>query len=377
VSRRKAVVLGAGRVGALVASDLGRDPALDVLAVDRSDAALAPLARAGVAVRRSELTDPGAVAAVVAGAAVVVGAVPGFAGYRVCEAVLDAGRPLVDISFMPEDPMGLDRAALAAGVPAVVDCGVAPGLSNWLVGRAAARHGTLDEVEILVGGLPFRRSWPFEYRSVFSPSDVIEEYLRPCRMRRAGVEVVVTALSGVEPVEIDEVGTLEAFHTDGLRTLLGTIDATTMVEKTLRYPGHADRMRMLRDAGFFDDAPLEAAGTSIAPRAVTEALLRRAWTPLPDEEEFTVLRVRATRSATVEEWTLFDRTDRASGASSMARTTGFPAAIVARMVADGSWSEPGVAPPEKLGADPALTERLLAELSRRGVTIRTTSPARG
>jgi saccharopine dehydrogenase-like NADP-dependent oxidoreductase len=371
------VVLGAGRVGALVAADLAEDSGLDVTAVDRTGSALEPLAAAGLTVRQADCGDPREVALAIEDAAVVVGAVPGFLGYRVAEAVLHAGRPLVDISFLPEDPMRLDGLARKAGVPAVVDCGVAPGLSNWIVGHAAARLGGLEEVEILVGGLPFRRSWPYEYRSVFSPSDVIEEYVRPCRMRSAGRDVVVPALSGVEPVEIEEVGTLEAFCTDGLRTLLHTIDAPTMVEKTLRYPGHADRMRMLRETGFFDEEPVVTDRASVAPREVTEALLRRAWTPDPDEEEFTVLRVRLRgRDGTSEVSTLFDRTDRERGTTSMARTTGFPAAIVARMVADGSWSVPGVSPPEKLGADAALTDRLLAELARRGVRIRTTSPAR-
>lgn len=370
-----AVVLGAGRVGALVARDLASDAGFDVVAIDRSDDALRALGDAGaIETRTADLADAGAIAREVAGADVVVGAVPGALGHAALAAVLQAGRPVVDIAFAPEDPLQLDALARKAGVTAVVDCGVAPGLSNWFAGRSCAGLEQTESIEILVGGLPFRRYWPYEYRSVFSPTDVVEEYTRPCRMREGGVEKVVPALSGVEPVGFARVGTLEAFNTDGLRTLLRTLDVPTLTEKTMRWPGHAERMRMLRETGFFDERPRSFGGVNLAPRTMTEALLFEAWAPLDDDEEFTVLRVIATgrrdgrRRRQV--WELFDRTDPESGATSMARTTGFPCAIVAGMVARGEWSRPGVHPPESLGQDAALTQRLLIELRARGVDVR-------
>lgn len=372
---KRAVVLGAGRVGSLIALDLARDPKLRVTAADRSAGALAALGSSGgVETCIADLADRSSVARAVADADVVIGAVPGALGFAVLETVIGAGRPVIDISFMPEDPFELDALAQRCGVPAVVDCGVAPGLSNWLVGRSAAELDEVDTVEILVGGLPVKRVWPYEYRAVFSPSDVIEEYTRPCRLRENGAEVVVPALSGIERVDFDEAGTLEAFYTDGLRTLLRTIPARTMREKTLRYPGHAEKMMLLREGGFLDPTPRRVGGVEVAPRAVTEALLFQAWALADGEEEFTVLRVAVTGRGGGERrrsvWNLFDRTDRATGTTSMARTTGYPCAIVARLLAEARWNRPGVVPPEVLGAEAGLTEFLLEELSRRGVRIR-------
>lgn len=367
-------VLGAGLVGGLIARDLAQDAALEVLSVDASEAALAGLAGVPrLTTRRADLVDPASVAKSVAAADVVAVAVPGFMGTRVLRAVIGARKPVVDISFSPEDPRELNAEAVASGIPAIVDCGVAPGLSNLFVGRSVASLDATDEVLIFVGGLPARRVWPFEYRLVFSLTDVIEEYTRPSRYRENGREVVRTALSEPEYVDLPRVGTLEAFNTDGLRTLLRTVDAPNLKEKTLRFPGHAEKMRMLRDAGFLDEAPIRVDGVDVKPRALTEALLRKAWTLPPGDDEFTVLRVEVagTRNGVKKRivWDLYDTTDPVSRATSMARTTGFPCAILARLLADGSFTRPGVHPPEVLGKDEALTDRILAELKRRGVSV--------
>jgi len=288
-------------------------------------------------------------------------------------AVIEAGRPLADISFGPEDPLALDDLARERGVPAVVDCGVAPGMSNLFVGRSAAQMDEVTEAAIYVGGLPFRREWPYEYRIVFSPTDVIEEYVRPSRFRENGVEVVRPALSEPERIDFPRVGTLEAFNTDGLRTLLRTIDAPTLVEKTLRYPGHAERMQMLRDTGFFDAEPVRLGDVDVVPRELTERLLFKAWKLPEGEEEYTVLRVRVTGTragrAVTQSWDLFDRTDVEGGNTSMARTTGFPCAIITRHLASGRWDQPGVHPPEVLGRDEELTDSIVSDLRARGVVI--------
>jgi len=370
MARHRIAVLGAGRVGALIARDLSSDAAVETVALDRSAGALSALDDSVMETRATDLSDTAAVREAVADTDVVVAAVPGAIGHRLLHALVDAGKPLVDISFSPEDPWDLDEQARHAGIPVVVDCGVAPGVSNLLAALAVAELGSADSIRILVGGLPFQRVPPWEYRAVFSPADVLEEYDRPCRIRRGGVEVVVPALSGVEPVEVEGVGTLEAFFTDGLRTLLRTLPAPELIEKTLRWPGHAALARALRESGFLDTEPVHARGVDVAPRAVTEALLLRAWALQPGEEEFTFLRVEAEGGGKRIRWELFDRTDRATGATSMARTSGFPAAIVARLVAEGRVKDAGVLPPELLARDPALAQTILDELGGRGVTIR-------
>jgi saccharopine dehydrogenase-like NADP-dependent oxidoreductase len=369
----RVAVLGAGRIGTLIASDLARDDGIDVRVADRDPEALDRCRSLGLETVRADLGSADGIRRACADCDAVAGAVPGFMGYQVLREVIALGKPAADICFCPEDLLELDGEAGNAGVPVIVDCGVAPGLSNLFAGRSVEELERADSVLIMVGGLPFRRQWPYEYRSVFSPTDVVEEYTRPCRMRENGVERIYPALSGVEPVDVPEVGTLEAFRTDGLRTLLRTLDVPTLVEKTLRYPGHAEKMRMLRETGFFGEEPLRVGGAEVVPRELTERLLFRAWEPMEGEEEFTLLRVVADGEMSGGRrritWNLFDRTDRETGTTSMARTTGFPCAVLVRMLLAGEWTEPGVHPLENLGRDGALTGRILEELDSRGVRI--------
>ncbi|MDX1660596.1 MAG: saccharopine dehydrogenase C-terminal domain-containing protein [Gemmatimonadota bacterium] len=370
----RAVVMGAGRVGSLIARDLAASSDVAVVATDLREEALRPLADDGIAVRAADLTEVGTLRELVSDADVAVGAVPGSMGYGLLERLIEAGTPVVDISFSPEDPRDLDGIARDRGVPAVVDCGVAPGLSNLMVGLSAGAMDRIDSVRILVGGLPARPEEPWGYRAVFSPADVIEEYVRPCRMRVDGEDVVVDALSGLERVELEEVGVLEAFHTDGLRSLLDTIDAPTMAEKTLRWPGHAAKARALRDSGFFDESPVRVGGVEVAPRELAVTLLTETWALEEAEEELTILIVELAGvregNPARETWRLLDRTDAATGDTSMARTTGFPAAQAARLLATGRWNRPGVHPPEALAAEPEVAESILGAVRERGVSIR-------
>lgn len=371
---KKVVVLGSGLVGSLMAKDLALDGRFEVEAVDRSEEALGRLAGLPrLTTCRADLSSRAEISGRVVGADAVVGAVPGFLGTAMLRVVLAAKKPIADISFAPENPLLLDGEAKAAGVPAVVDCGVSPGLSNLAAGRAASLLAEVDSVRILVGGLPFRRVWPYEYRIVFSATDVIEEYTRPARMVENGRLVTKPALSEPELIDFPRVGTLEAFNTDGLRTVLDTIRARNLVEKTLRYPGHVEKMRMLRETGFLSPEEVEVGGVRIAPRALAEKLLFADWKLPAGEEEFTLLNVTCVGAKDGKRvrftFDLFDRTDRATGATSMARTTGFPCTIVARLLLEGSFREPGVHPPEALGRVPALYDAVVAGLGARGVAL--------
>jgi lysine 6-dehydrogenase len=375
---KRIAVLGCGLIGNVIARDLASDPGIDVTVFDRSEEALARLASVpGITTGTADLADADSIRRAVASADVVVGAVPGFLGRNMLRSVISAGKPIADISFAPEDPLDLDDEARSAGVTAVVDCGVSPGLSNFAAGRAAARFDAIESLSIYVGGLPAVRRWPYEYAIVFSATDVIEEYTRPARVIENGRVVVKPALSEIEKLDFEHVGTLEAFLTDGLRTVLSTIPARHMKEKTMRYPGHAELMRALRETGFFDEAPIDVRGVRIAPRDVTERLLFSAWKLPPGHAELTVLRVvvEGTRGGGPERlvFDLLDRTDASTGTTSMARTTGFPCAIVARMLASGEFTDPGIRALEHLGRNETASARLVAELRARGVEWRETS----
>jgi len=282
----------------------------------------------------------------------------------------------VDISFFPEDAFLLNELAKEMGVTAIVDCGVAPGLSNILAGYVDKTLDCIDRFVCYVGGLPVARRWPYEYKAPFSPRDVVEEYLRPARFVEGGKEVVRPALSGLERLEVPEVGTLEAFNTDGLRTLMRTIDAPFMKEKTLRYPGHAQLMRVFKESGFFNDEPIEINGQWVSPLALSTKLLTEHWKLEPGEEEFTVMKVlvdgqRGEQSVRYR-YDLFDRYDPETCTTSMARTTGYTCAIVAGLLAEGKLAQTGICPPEFIGRTPGCFEHLLSEYEKRNIHLKET-----
>jgi saccharopine dehydrogenase-like NADP-dependent oxidoreductase len=367
---QKLTILGAGRVGAAMALDLARDGEFQVTVADRSDTALARLADRGLTVRPIDLT-PANLGALVQGADLVVGAVPGSMGFATMEAVLAAGKPMVDISFFPEDPFRLDALARAGNLVAVMDSGVAPGCPNLILGDLERQLDRITGFQCLVGGLPWLRTWPYEYKAGFSPADVLEEYTRPARCRDHGEEVVRPALSEPELVDFPGVGTLEAFNTDGLRTLLRTVAAPCMREKTLRYPGHAEKMRLLQATGLFQRNPVPVGELAVAPMDLTAQLLFPLWQMAEGEEDFTVMRVtvEGVKDGAVlrSGFQLLDRYDRASGTSSMARTTGYTCTAMVRLVASGRYRRPGISPPEFVGREPGCWDFIRAELARRGV----------
>ncbi len=363
------IVLGAGRVGAAMAQDLAKDREFQVTVADVSETALGRLENLGI--RKADLSSAAGVAAAVEGADLVVGAVPGFMGFETVKAVLEAGKPIVDISFFEEDPFRLDELAKAKGLVAVTDCGVAPGCGNILLGHMETRLDRIHRFVTLVGGLPVVRSWPFEYQAGFSPIDVIEEYTRPSRYVAHGKEVVMPALSEPELIEFPGVGTLEAFNTDGLRTLLNTIDAPFKIEKTLRYPGHIEKMRMLREVGFFNKEPIDVGGVMVAPLDLTTKLLFPMWQMKEGDEDFTILRVivegEQQGQSVTHTFDMLDRYDHATGVTSMARTTGYTCTAVARLVASGRYTRKGISPPEYVGREAGCRDFVLEELRKRGI----------
>jgi lysine 6-dehydrogenase len=373
----RVVLLGAGLVGRTIALDLAADGALAVTVVDHDERALARLAGvAGIDCVPADLRDPVEVERVVAGHDLVVGAVPGHMGFVTLQTVVNAGKNVVDISFFAEDPFALDELAKRRGVTAVVDCGVAPGCDNLILGHAEGQYEQIDRFVCLVGGLPVVRTWPWEYRAVFSPSDVLEEYSRPARYVVDSRLVTMPALSEPELIDFPGVGTLEAFNTDGLRSLLRTVKVPSMIEKTLRYPGHIEKIRVLRESGFFAAEPVSVGGVSVRPIDVTSRLLFPAWHLGEGEEDLTVMRVeiegRRGGRRVRECFDLLDRFDRQSQTSSMARTTGYTCTAAVRALARGVYTHKGIPPPEYLGRVPACFDLMMAELATRGVRFHRT-----
>ncbi len=371
----KIIVLGAGLVGGPIAADLAKDGRFEVTVADISEEALGRTgSRYPVNTVKTDLADPETVRRLVGDHDLVVSAVPGHIGFRTFRASIEAGKNTVDIAFFPEDPFELSDLAARQDVTAVMDCGVAPGMSNLLVGHVDRILDTTETVLIYVGGLPEKRDWPYEYKAVFSPADVLEEYTRPARVVEDGRIVTKPALTETEIIDIPPVGDLEAFNSDGLRTLATTIKGKNMKEKTLRYPGHVEKMLILRETGFFSKKEIEINGVGVSPLDFTSRLLFPKWKLEEGEIDITVMRIiiegEKDRKRLRYTYDLFDRFDEKTGIHSMARTTGYTATVVVRMIADGRYERPGVSPPEYIGRSPECVEYILAGLRERGIEYR-------
>lgn len=367
----KALVLGSGLIGRVIAQDLSKD--MKVTVADHNPDAVKGLY---LNLMMTDLSDTQMVRKLALENDIVVGALPSHMGLKTLQTIIEAGRPYVDISFMDDDPQELHSLATKKGVTAVVDCGVAPGLSNMLAGHATTQLDPCREISIYVGGVPATRTKPFEYKAGFAPADVIEEYTRPARMVEDGKVVVHDPLSGVEHLEFEGLGTLEAFYTDGLRTMLNTlghIQDISLSEKTMRYPGHSELMRVFRETGFFSKEKIKVGGVEVRPLDVAQTLLFPKWKFGRGERDLTVMRVEAKGLLggcdTTLRWNLIDRGEPTEGLLSMSRCTAYPATTMARLVSKGRFNRPGVHPPEAIGMTPGLLDDVLLHLAHKGVTV--------
>jgi lysine 6-dehydrogenase len=367
----KIAVLGSGMVGRTMAIDLAQKH--EVTSFDASGQALDILKSKSNNIKtvKTDLMAYSNYTDMLQDFDLVITAVPGFMGFNTLKAVIEAGKNVVDISFFPEDALKLDALAKQKNVTAITDCGVAPGVSNLVIGY----YNTIMQIESFecyVGGLPKTRKKPFEYKAPFSPIDVIEEYTRPARLKENGQIVVKPAMTEVELMDFDEVGTLECFNTDGLRSLLFTMPhVPNLKEKTLRYSGHAELIVALQRSGFFSEETINYKGKEIKPLEYTSAILLNEWKLQPEEEEFTIMKVvvkgKMNGANKTIEYTMLDRFDSTTKTSSMSRTTGYTCTAAANAFAEGLFNEKGVFPPEQVGKHKNVFDYIINYLEERNV----------
>lgn len=331
---KKVAVLGGGKVGSLIAEELGTR--YKVTVVDRN-----PLIKDYIKLSPNmdiQILDINAAdfsADMLPVADLYIGAVPGWMGYKTVAMLASTGKPVVDISFFGEDPAALHEMYKTNNAVCILDAGIAPGFSNIIAGYYAKKF-TVTEFVCYVGGLPVERNYPHEYVAPFSPIDVIEEYTRPARIVEDGKIVIKRPLSEPEYIEFENIGELEAFNSDGLRSLLHTLQISNMKEKTLRYPKHAEYMRFLQAAGFFEDKEIIVNGSPVNIRQFTSEILLDGWKGDSFYDEFTVMRIEIkTDNDGVNElitYDVYDRREKSTGYSSMARTTGYTCCAIADLV---------------------------------------------
>lgn len=369
---KKVIVLGGGMIGSVIAADLCSE--YDVTIADKDSKRVTYLkTQRKLKTIVWDFSDKPDIKNLIEDFNLVIGAVPGNIGFETLRAILSAGKNVVDISFFERDPFELNELANEMNVTAVIDCGISPGLSNIILGF----HNEWMEIEsykCYVGGLPYKKYWPFNYKAFFSPADVIQEYIRPARIVSNSKVIVKEALSDPEMIEFDEVGTLEAFNTDGLRTLLKTMKIPNMIEKTLRYPGHRELMKIFRETGFFSYDEINIGNQVIRPIDLTSKLLFSQWEAKDEDDEFTMLRIEISGKEGVQKkkyvYEVFDRYDKENKTTSMARTTGFTCTAVARLILEGNLKNKGILPPEYIGAIPGYKDKVLNMLKQKNITIR-------
>ncbi len=372
------LVLGYGNIGSVVATDLAESmPSTAVVIAGRhrnkAEEAATAIHKENVTGVQLDANNHRRLVDAMKKFDIVIGTLPGDVGYQSVKAAIDAKVDMVDVSYMPENPLTLNEDAIEAGVTIVPDCGVAPGLSNILVGRAISKLDQVENIYIMVGGLPQEPVPPLDYIITWSVEDLVDEYTRKAKIVENGEVVEVEALTGVEEVNFPGVGKLEGFYTDGLRTLLYTVKGVKdMWEKTLRYPGHVEKIELLKTLGFFDEHLIEVESARLPPRRVTVKLLEKKLRR-PEIKDILAMKVEvggiAEGSRRCYVYHLLDRYDQEHGVTAMARTTAYPASIVAQLIAQRAIEEKGVVPLEKLGIKEKIFNRILAELKKRRVKI--------
>ena len=370
----KVLVVGSGKVGSEIARDLARSS--EVHSVTVADAQPKNLKNVRgyekISTRRLDISQRVPLLDAMRRVDLVCGALPGRLGFQLMTYAVDAHRDLVDISYTPENPFKLHNKARDQENIVVPQCGVAPGFTNMCVGDASRRLGTIAKVRVFVGGLPQKPTPPLNYRIVFSLEDVINEYSRPARIIENGREKMVDALSGHGFLNFPGIGRLEYFITDGLGSLPRSFPKVReMFEYTLRYPGHAEMMNTLRILGFFDREEIQVNGSSVVPRKLSIALLRRAMS-IGRPEDLLALRVEVEGTngkKSLLSYRILDYYDPRSKVSAMARTTAYPCTSVALLVGRKKLRSVGVVPPEKIAKDPSHFGFVLSRLRSKGVKV--------
>jgi len=366
------IVLGAGMVGSTMAIDMAKKH--NVTLTDLSQDVLKHVKQKcnSLTTQQLDVTNKENLQSIIKKYDLVINAVPGFLGFETLKRIIEADMNVIDIAFFPENSLELDALAKKHNVTAIVDCGVAPGMDNIILGYYNEKM-KLTDFECLVGGLPKTKKWPFCYKAPFSPIDVIEEYTRPARYVEHGKEVVREALTDCKYVEFDKVGTLESFNSDGLRSIIYTMPhIPNMKEKTLRYPGHVEYVKVLKESGFFSKEKIDVKGKKVTPLDFTSKILFNEWKLGETEEEITVMRVtikgeNANRQTEEVVYNMHDEYCPETKTSSMARTTGYTATAAANMFLDGLFSEKGVFPPELIGKHEACFNYFMKYLEERNI----------
>lgn len=375
----KIIVLGCGNIGSVAAKDLAENlPSAEIVVSDvnksRAKEAASKVGQDNVSWIQTDASNHHELVNTIKKFDLAVGSLPGRMGYKACNASIAAKVDMVDVSYMPEDVMTLNKTALKAKVCIVPDCGMSPGLGSILAGHAVSKIDQIESLHMLNGGLPEKPVPPLGYVITWSVEDLIDMYSRKVSIVKGGKMIQLEAMSGLEEITFPGVGKLEAFYTDGLRTLLHTVKgAKDMWEKSLRYPGHVEKIKLLKTLGFFDENPVKVKSLKVSPRGVTAKLLESKLkrSDVPDIVAMRIV-VSGTKKGERVTYTyhVLDRYDKNRKVTAMARTTAYTTSIVAQLLAKKAIKKNGVLPPEKIGMDEKLYKKFMDEIKKRKIIVK-------
>ena len=375
------LVLGAGLQGSACAYDLLQNPEvtqvrLADIHLDHLPPFLAPYSGKRLIPTPLDVRDRTAVLAVMRECDAVMSAIPYYFNLQMAECAVEAGVHFCDLGGNTEivfQQKELMAKAKAKGITVVPDCGVAPGMVNILAQYGIAQMDSVDSVRIYVGGLPQEPEPPLNYQIVYSLEGVLDYYTTLSWVVRDGKRAQVTALSERETMDFPKpAGELEAFHTaGGLSTMAWRYEGKipTMEYKTLRYPGHAEKMEVIRELGLLDLEPVDVKGTKVVPRDVFVSIVGPKLTK-PTGKDLLVLRVevKGTKGGkpATRRFDLIDKYDEEHGISAMMRTTGYLLSITGQFQASGKVTPPGVWTPDECMPAKAYID----ELRKRGMDLK-------
>lgn len=376
-------VLGAGMQGTAAAYDLANfaDPAairmgdVDLHQAEKSSRRVNELVGAAICEpHQVSALDPANLAKFLTGVDVLISCVPYWMHPKIAAVAVQTKTSMVDLGGNTDitmETLKLDEQAQSAGVTLVPDTGLAPGLVNSLGLWLMEHLDTCDSIKLYCGVLPQHPKPPFNYKLTFNCEGLVTEYDYQAVVLRDHEIVLVDTLTEVEDLKIDELGDMEAFVTSG-----GTSTApythkgrvANYEYKTIRFPGHCERIKIFKDFGFWNEDAIDVKGTSIVPKDVFNAVFGPALAKFVDRD---MCAVRGVGVGTKDgqpkrlQIDIFDKEDEVTGFTSMERLTGFSASIYAIAIANGE------VPSGAIHYEKALSgTRFVEEIQRRGVSLK-------
>ncbi len=353
----KYLVLGAGMIGEYIAKDLAEDGRVTLADIDPNKEQVAK--QLNLKFKQADVTNHNNLVELMTNYDVAISAVQKPQHhYLALKAAIDAQCSFCDLGADPETlkkEFQLQKQAKEAGITALPDCGISPGTSNVLIGYGASQLDEIDYIRYYAGGLPLEPKPPFNYTLLFSVKVLLNEYFEDSEIIRNGEKEIVKGMSEIEIIDFPGFGKLEAAFVAGqTSTLTKTFEGRVneLYEKTLRYPGHYEKMKMLGRCLTRDQ--LEDYLLHVLPKQEKDVLLLKV-----------VVGGKEDNLSKEIIYTLVDKYDEKTGMTAMARTTAWPASIVAQMIANKKITKKGVLEQE-LYVSP---EELLFALAKKGITV--------